>query len=697
VIPSRAPSPAGSSLTLTVSRRGGRRNSWVEVAAFAAIMSVGVFLRFYRLDSLPPGIDLDEARNGVEALRVLAGSHPLFFTMFDPREPAFIYSLTLAVRALGHTALAMRVTGAVWGLLGVALTYSLARQWFGRGAGLFAMAGMAGSLWDLAMNRWAERDITLLLFLFFFWRGFERRSTASFALAGVFASLCAYAYVAARILPLLILLLLAGQWLLARQSIAACRKGLLAGLGAAALTIAPLAAYFVRNPDVFFGRIGQISSLGQPLPGLQAESVWQTSANTLGMFFLHGDVNWRDDVAALPVFAWWLAVPFCLGLLWTLRHAFSPAKDVRQRLGEPASAAFRLYPCLWLLLWQAVLLVPAFLARPSPQYDRTIGAAPSTYILLGIGLAASSAWLQRHGFGPAGWLLGGTLVALLTVNTYQAYFQRYPTSDKPRHVFEYGQANDAAVLNQRRPEPDHTFIFLGAQSGLAVRYLAPQYNAATWMEDFSQLLPIPPSGNATYVFAQPSLPSNGDLPAIAQRYFPAAETAAKASFLNGDQAGRVFDVAADQIAEFEGGKRQLNGNFGDKVRLDSVSEGAAQMAAKAGQDVRLGLTWSVTAPSRDNYAAFIHVVDIGGKVVAQDDRQGLPTNGWQPGMRFLSLHELHLPADAAPGPYRVLAGLDRRTASQPSTSLGELGPQLEVLVLQVEAPSVPRSATGEPT
>src|SRR5206468_522875 len=107
-----------------------------------------------------------------------AGHHPLFFTTFDPREPLFIYTLSLAVRALGHTVMAMRVTALTWALAGVGLTYPVARQWFGRRVALMATAGMAGSLWLLAMSRWAERDITLLppllLFLYFFWRGFER-------------------------------------------------------------------------------------------------------------------------------------------------------------------------------------------------------------------------------------------------------------------------------------------------------------------------------------------------------------------------------------------------------------------------------------------------------------------------------------------------------------------------------------------
>jgi 4-amino-4-deoxy-L-arabinose transferase-like glycosyltransferase len=684
---------ATASLTLSHSRRDGRGDARLEAAAFISIVVVAAFLRLYRLGELPPGIDLDEARNGVEVLRVLAGSHPLFFTTFDPREPAFIYSLSLAVRALGHTALAMRITGAAWGLLGVALTYPVARQWFGRGVALLATAGMAGSLWALAMSRWAERDVTLLppllLFLFFFWRGFERRSTASFALAGIFAALCAYAYVAARILPLLIVVLIIGQWLLARESVTACRKGLLVGLAAALLTIAPLAAYFAGHPQTFFGRIAQINSIGQPLPGLAAESVWQTAANTLGMFFLKGDVNWRDNVASLPVFPWWAAVPFCFGLLWALRHLLSDAKTVRGSLAEASrglSPAWDLRPCLWLVAWQAMFLIPAFLARPSPQYDRTIGAAPSTYILLALGLAAAAAWLKSHGLGRTGWILAGGLVGLLAVVTYRAYFQAYPAADQPRHVFQYGQVADAAVLNQRQPPPERTFIFLGYQSATAVRYLAPQYDAATWMEDFSQLLPIPPAGPATYVFAQPSLPTNGDLPSILQRYFPDATLAGKASFLNGDQAGRVFDVSDQQLRAFQGAQRRLDAGFGGKVRLDSVSAGDTQLAARPGDAVRLGLTWTVAADSSDNYAAFVHVVGPAGDVIAQDDRQGVPTGGWRAGQRFLSLHEFGLPPDTPAGVYRVLVGVDRRTVDvQPSQSLGELGAQVEALRLEVAA------------
>jgi hypothetical protein len=157
---------------------------------------------------------------------------------------------------------------------------------------------------------------------------------------------------------------------------------------------------------------------------------------------------------------------------------------------------------------------------------------------------------------------------------------------------------------------------------------------------------------------------------------------AKASFLNGDQAGRVFEVKPDQIATFQGAQRRLAADFGGAVRLDSASEAATQLTITSGEQLRLGLTWTVTAPAQSNYSAFVHLVDPDGKVVAQDDRQGLPAGGWRPGTRFLSLHELRLPANVGPGAYRLMAGLERRTTGQPSQSLGELGPQVQVLSLQ---------------
>ncbi|MDE3076296.1 MAG: glycosyltransferase family 39 protein [Chloroflexota bacterium] len=660
-----------------------------EAAALLAIIAGASLLRFWQLAQVPLGIDLDEARNGIEVLKVLAGAQPLFFQTFDPREPAFVYSLSFAVRAVGHTVLAMRLTVALWGLLGVLLTYPVARQWFGPKVALLATAGMAGSFWDLAMSRWAERDITLLppllLFFFFFWRGFERRSTPSFAIAGVFVSLGAYAYVAARILPLLILLLLVVQYWLDPRSILENWRGLLAALLAAAATIAPLAVYFVRSPSIFFGRISQVTSLGQPLPGVRPDSVWQTVLNTLGMFFWRGDGGWRQNLPYRPVFSWWLAIPFCVGLLWAAWHAISPAWKVRAALDERSSAKpTALYPCAWLLLWQAALLVPAFLARPSPQFDRTIGSAPSTYILLALGLAGMYSWIRarRIVIGNAALAISASLLALLGVDTFRAYFGAWAKSDAPLRVYEYGQTFDADFLNQRRPPPDKTFIFLGYHSSTAVRYLAPEYSGAVRLEDYSQLLPIPSSGPATYVFAAPSL-GPGQEAAVVQRYMPDASVVARRDFPAGDPAALVFQLSEAQLSILRGDARPLSASFGGRIELLSISLGQTNVRAKPGDVVRFYLMWQVLAPIASNIGPFVHMVDSTGKVITQDDRQGLADGGWRPGQQFVSMHVLRLPAGVRPGQYRALAGVDRRTGSQPSYPLAELGPQVDVLRVDV--------------
>jgi hypothetical protein len=145
----------------------------------------------------------------------------------------------------------------------------------------------------------------------------------------------------------------------------------------------------------------------------------------------------------------------------------------------------------------------------------------------------------------------------------------------------------------------------------------------------------------------------------------------------------VYELSEAQITAVQGSRRALNAPFGDRAVLETASLGP-RMAVRPGETIRLALTWRTLTSSQDNYGAFIHVVDPAGNVVAQADRQGLPVGGWLPGQRFLSVHLFGLLSGTPPGHYRVLAGLSRlSTDVQPSRSLGELGPQVEVLALDV--------------
>jgi len=116
----------------------------VILALFAA-----AFLRFWRLDSLPPGLYHDEAYYALDALSLLEGQtfpiyyegwelyaqdahaerpatpsrFPVFFEGNYGREPIHVYLLALSIKLFGATPFAIRLVVALSGTLGVWTTY----------------------------------------------------------------------------------------------------------------------------------------------------------------------------------------------------------------------------------------------------------------------------------------------------------------------------------------------------------------------------------------------------------------------------------------------------------------------------------------------------------------------------------------------------------------------------------------------
>ncbi|MFQ5419862.1 MAG: hypothetical protein ACE5EY_05815, partial [Anaerolineae bacterium] len=73
-------------------KSGPSRRGW---ALLLIVLFTAVLFRFWQLGNWPPGLYRDEAFNGLDALGVLHGRHPLFFTANNGREPAYIYLTAL--------------------------------------------------------------------------------------------------------------------------------------------------------------------------------------------------------------------------------------------------------------------------------------------------------------------------------------------------------------------------------------------------------------------------------------------------------------------------------------------------------------------------------------------------------------------------------------------------------------------------
>lgn len=118
-------------------------------------------------------------------------------------------------------------------------------------------------------------------------------------------------------------------------------------------------------------------------------------------------------------------------------------------------------------------------------------------------------------------------------------------------------------------------------------------------------------------------------------------------------------VAASPAAYKIGQPLQLDfGKPGGQIRLVGAD---LPSAVKPGAAVPLVIYWQSLSPVQANYTTFVHLLDSSGKIVAQLDLAPLsgtrPTSIWKPGETVRDEYPLTLPANLAPGEYRVSLGL----------------------------------------
>ncbi len=99
--------------------------------------------------------------------------------------------------------------------------------------------------------------------------------------------------------------------------------------------------------------------------------------------------------------------------------------------------------------------------------------------------------------------------------------------------------------------------------------------------------------------------------------------------------------------------------FGEQIQLTGIE--LPQTAAQAGEVVTVTLQWTSLAEITEDYTGFVHLANVAGTDVAQDDHPPMagyyPTRLWSPGTVISDTYRLELPDDLAEGPYQLWAGL----------------------------------------
>ena len=155
-------------------------------------------------------------------------------------------------------------------------------------------------------------------------------------------------------------------------------------------------------------------------------------------------------------------------------------------------------------------------------------------------------------------------------------------------------------------------------------------------------------------------------------------------------AGRPHRFAPPaQMAVASGGRI---GDFAHLLGFDAepaptvAADGSAMIATSPASALALTLYWQAEGASDVPYAVSVQLLDESGALRAQHDQQpgggAFPTTGWVQGEVLADTYRLVLPADLAPGRYRLIVRMyDPTTFAVPAATGTEGGPAGDALTL----------------
>ena len=165
--------------TKTVAKKGISLKLYIVLAAL--IVLGALFLRTYKLSTLPPGVYPDESVNGIDAITANANHNwQLFYTNNNGREGLFMNLIALGFSLFGVSVVTLKMWSVLFGTLTVLGMTLLGEELLAsRRAGLIAGFLTATSFWAINFSRIGFRAIMLpfvLVFsIFFLIRGIQKK------------------------------------------------------------------------------------------------------------------------------------------------------------------------------------------------------------------------------------------------------------------------------------------------------------------------------------------------------------------------------------------------------------------------------------------------------------------------------------------------------------------------------------------
>lgn len=423
-------------------------------AAGLFLFLLASFFRLYQLDSIPHGLFIDEAQNGLDALSIREGAGlPVFVEAGSAkargREPMLHYLMAGVFRLRGPSVESIRLTVAMIGIATVVLFFIGSKRLFGLRAAFVSGALLAVGRWHVTMSRVGVRAVLtplwIILVLLALHNLARRRTSIAAFLLGAALGAGFYTYPAFWIVPGALAVALLSMLVFGGRSwrCSDLRLAVVALISFLAVT-APLIRYAVTKPDHFFARTSDLSA---PLRAGEDRFAMLLDHLQRGMFMLHlrGDESPMYNIPGRPFLDPVTGLAFLVGLFVVLKQL--PRQPI-------------LYGAL-LWFWLLPLLPGAMTATGAWGGMRSIGSVPAVFLIAGIGLSRLTQkpvpWLATPPWVAAS-LLAVVLSIIGTLN-YRDYFGTW--------------ANDPGVQGSYQADVVRFFDFCAELSDENDVYLSP--------------------------------------------------------------------------------------------------------------------------------------------------------------------------------------------------------------------------------
>ncbi len=646
---------------LSLQSQRGFAALWLGVVL---VLLVAAALRFYGIHRYPPGFHYDEGAYFIASREIaFFGARPFpVFAAFNGREVFYLYVNALMMRLMGEQIFTMHFVSGMMNLVTVAAALGLGRAIFGgrRGLiiGLIAAAFLAVSFPQIFLARQAFRAVSqpmlqalTLWVLFVGLRHTHRRQSVIWlVMAGVLGAATLYTYMASRLFPVWVGLILALVWLVDREQ---RRTRLMQGalvLVTLLVVALPILKYYYENQDVFNDRLAQLSG------SEDAPSYWESIELHAKMLFIKGDPYSRYNDPDAPYFPQWAGLFIVVGWLVSVWRILRPApnQDAVVRAGYFLAAIAPL------------MIIPSVLAVSGlpPSHMRSVGMIPAIFLLPAIGLEflwtqGTQLWQGKKASFLITYGIGVIALVIMAGGVWNRY-EKWATVPELYYQTDGDMVDAGAWLMEHRGPNTILYVTSGHYDHPSLRFRRLPGDDITFL--LGNRVFTPPANRDAYLIDIHNARLNDPLRQWVEQHYTK-----EATFYgpDGDISFVVYHADPSEIASTTPISQNATFNQAETVGGWLTLLDTRMIEAIPGQTVSVVTEWGIlNPPTYGDLTPIFSLETLDGDVLSRDEPYTLYSNQWRAGETLYQQGNLTVPVGTPPGDYRVVIHWVARTEDQ---------------------------------